>query len=178
MAIMPRQKFIVYTRHDMGVSICAPSLLALRYMTHGGGRWDGHDPGFLDRQIAEQSKHGVGERAARGFVMAMQFGECTDAEAYGIVRDRFCVHLGTGCELWDKNDIPDRWFRDAWRRSPNGGPIRIDMKIARKIQMMRVCSIAESHKMELLPDLWRRRIGRARTLEQLRQILPSTGKLR
>ena len=38
--------------------------------------------------------------------MAIQFGGCTDAEAYELMRDRFCTHLGTGIELWDTADVP------------------------------------------------------------------------
>ena len=123
---MPRRR-IVYTRHDGGVSICAPSLTAIAFMTGGGGRWDGFPRGFLERQIAAQAKDCVGEWAAVRFVRAMQFGGLTAAEAYGVMRDRFCAHLGTGCELWDTADVPrDRTYRDAWRRSANGGPIIID----------------------------------------------------
>src|SRR5262245_6823763 len=125
---MPKR--IVYTRPGGGVSICAPSHTALRFMTGGGGRWDDvlrWDRDFLDRQIAEQAKYGVGEWAAARFVRAMQFGGLTSAEAYAVMRDRFCAHLGTGCELWDTADVPrDRTYRDAWRRSHNGGPIIID----------------------------------------------------
>jgi hypothetical protein len=140
---MPKR--IIYTRHDGGVSICAPSLTAMAYMTGGGGRWDGFPPGFLDRQIAEQSKHGVGERAAVRFVHAMQFGGCSTAEAYGIMRDRFCAHLGTGCELWDVEDIPtDRSYRNAWRRSHNGGPIWIDGRKALAIDEARAWAVYEA----------------------------------
>lgn len=126
---MPKR--IVYTRPDRGVSVCALSRTVLAYMTGGGGRWDAeiqHMPrGFLDRQIAAQARHGVGEWAAVRFVRAMQFGGLSTAEAYGVMRDRFCTHLGTGCELWDVADVPtDRTYRDAWRRSHNGGPIVID----------------------------------------------------
>jgi hypothetical protein len=137
---------IVYTRPDGGVSVCAPSDTALRYMTGGGGRWDDivvWDRGFLDRQIAAQSKDGVGERAAHAFVMAMHKGGCSTPEAYGIMRDRFCSHLGTGCELWDVADVPlDRWFRNAWRRSHNGGPIYVDIGKARRLQLDKIKSAA------------------------------------
>lgn len=120
-------KRLVYTRPDGGVSVCAPSDTALRYMTLGGGRWGRCGRGFLDRQIAAQSRDGVGERAAVRFVHAMQFGGCSTAEAYGIMRDRFCAHLGSGCELWDVALVPvDRRYRDAWRRSHNGGPIYLN----------------------------------------------------
>lgn len=132
-------KRIVYTRFDGGVSVFAPSLTALAYMTGGGGRWDGFPRGFLDRQIAAQAKYGVGEWAAARFVRAMQFGGLSTPEAYGIMRDRFCAHLGTGCELWDVTDIPtDRTYRNAWRRSANGGPILLDEEKVRKIQEARM----------------------------------------
>jgi hypothetical protein len=127
---MPKKR-IVYTRHDGGVSVCAPSLTALAYMTGGGGRWNGFPRGFLERQITEQAKYGVGEWAAARFVRAMQFGGLSTPEAYGVMRDRFCAHLGTGCELWDVEDVPtDRTYRNAWKRSHNGGPILLD---ARKV---------------------------------------------
>lgn len=134
---MPKR--LVYTRHDGGVSICAPSLTALAYMTGGGGRWDGFPRGFLERQIAEQAKYGVGEWAAARFVRAMQFGGLSTPEAYGVMRDRFCAHLGTGCELWDVADVPtDRTYRDAWRRSANGGPILLDERKALSIDEARM----------------------------------------
>ena len=133
---MPKR--IVYTRPDGGVSVCAPSHTALRFMTGGGGRWDGYPRGFLDRQIAKQSEE-CGERNAHRFVMAMQLGGCTDAEAYELMRDRFCAHHGTGIELCDVGDVPkDRWFRDAWVRSHNGGPIDISLPKAKGIQFRRI----------------------------------------
>jgi hypothetical protein len=132
---MPRR--IVYTRPDGGVSICAPSHTALRYMTGGGGRWNGFPRGFLERQIAKQGEE-CGEWAAARFVRAMQFGGLTSAEAYAVMRDRFCAYLGTGCELWNTGDVPtDRAHRDAWRRSHNGGPIWIDEQKAMEIDEAR-----------------------------------------
>jgi len=139
---MPKR--IVYTRRDGGVSICAPSLTALAYMTGGGGRWDGYPRGFLERQIAKQAEE-CGEDAAARFVRAMQFGGLTSAEAYGIMRDRFCAHLGTAHELWDVEDVPtDRTYRDAWRRSHNGGPIVIDERKAMAIDEARAWAAYEA----------------------------------
>ena len=145
------RKRIVYTRPDGGVSVCAPSDTALRYMTGGGGRWDdivAWDRGFLDRQIVAQSADGVGERAARAFVMAMHNGGCSTPEAYGIMRDRFCAHLGTACELVDVEDVStDRWFRGAWVRSHNGGPIFVDLKKARRIHLGKIkAAVANRNK--------------------------------
>jgi hypothetical protein len=126
--ITTTDKRIVYTRPDGGVTICAPSSTALRYMTLGGGRWDEYCPGFLAQQIWRQVQDGIDERAAYKFMMAMQFGGCTEAEAYGIIRDRDCARNGVACELWHVSEILklDRAYRDAWRRSSNGGPIYID----------------------------------------------------
>jgi hypothetical protein len=181
---MPKR--IVYTRHDGEVAVCAPSLKAMAYMTGGGGRWDGFPRGFLDRQIAKQAEYGVGEWAAARFVRAMQFGGLSNAEAYAIVRDRFCGHLGTGHELWDVADIPaDRWFRDAWVRSHNGGPIDICMKRARRIQWARARSfVARENKrrtldidgfdqlLELDYQRLRRSIRAASTPNELKGIWP------
>lgn len=140
---MPKR--LVYTRHDGGVSVCAPSLTALAYMTGGGGRWDGYPRGFLERQIAEQAKYGVGEDNAARFVRAMQFGGLTSAQAYAVMRDRFCAHLGSGCELWDVEDVPtNRTYRDAWRRSHNGGPILIDERKALEIDESRAWQAYEA----------------------------------
>jgi hypothetical protein len=132
-------KSIVYTRTDGGVSVCTPSLTALRFMCLGGGRWASPQRGFLDRQIAEQAKYGVGERAAQRFVMALHKGGCSSSEAFEIMRDRYCAHLGTGCELWDSADVPqNRRHRNAWRRSHNGGPIWIDETLAQQIDEARM----------------------------------------
>jgi hypothetical protein len=177
---MPKR--IVYTRPDGAVAVCAPSLTALRFVTGGGGRWD-PPPGkmwhrwddkshlidvpyhlrgqrfiaptwFLNAQIDAQAKDGVGERAARRFVHAMQFGGCTDAEAYAVMRDRFCAHQGTGIELWDVDDVPkDRWFRDAWVRSHNGGPIGVSRKPARPVQFRRIKAAVASENQRRAMDL-------------------------
>ena len=212
---MPKR--IVYTRPDGGVAVCAPSLTALRYMTGGGGRWD-PPPGkmwhrwddrsylidvpnhlreqhfiaptwFLNAQIDAQAKDGVGEHAARRFVHAMQFGGCTAAEAYEVMRDRCCAHLGTGIELWDVGDVPqDRWFRDAWVRSHNGGPINIDLPKAKAIQFRKIRHMVEVENSrrsrevgrQLEPD-WgsiRDAIKRARDVDELRRMRPLVGVTR
>lgn len=135
------RKHIVTTAPDGRVLITTPSLTAMCFMCDGGGRWDEElkdDPAFLRRQIAEQAKNGVGERAARRFVMGMQNGGISVDEAYEIMRDRFAAHLGTGHEIWPTEDLPtDRTYRDAWRRSANGGPIIIDERTAQEIDERR-----------------------------------------
>ena len=143
------RKHVVTTGPDGRVLITTPSLTAMAYMTCGGRRWDDelqHEPpGFLERQIAEQAKNGVGEWAARRFVMAMQDGGCTVEEAYGFMLERFAAHLGTGHELWATQDIPTDWtYRKAWRRSHNGGPIWLDERKVVEIDEARAWAAYET----------------------------------
>jgi hypothetical protein len=147
---------------------------------------DRYPPGFLDRQIAKQAEE-CGERNAHRFVMAIQFGGCTDAEAYELMRDRFCTHLGTGIELWDTADVPhDRWFRDAWVRSHNGGPISVSLTKARGIQFRKIKAAVELENSRRITDMdlfdcllspdwssFRDAIRRANTVGELRRVGPT-----
>lgn len=145
---MPKR--IVYNRKsDGGVSVYAPAQNCLAMMACGG-RWNGERRGFLHDQIDRQIERGIRSDVAQRFVLAMQFGGCTTAEALEILRDRDCAPHGTAIELWDSDEIPsDRWFRDAWVRSHNGGPIAINRRQARRIHAAQI----EIRKTELLRDL-------------------------
>lgn len=110
-----------------GVSITIPAPSFLRYATNGGGRIL---PSQMDEQIWRWTQAGIPESVAHRHVRAMAFGGCTTAEALGIIRDKDVK--GTGIEIWHR--MPDRYFRSAWRRKPEGGPFWIDMEEARKIQ--------------------------------------------
>jgi hypothetical protein len=132
------EKRIVFTRYDGGVSVCCPTQEVLRWMCVGG-LWGGLPRGFVDDQIDLQIAAGHKPDAARRYAKAVTLGGCSTAEAYAIIRDRDCGHLGSGHELWDLEDIPaDRWFRDAWHRSQNGGPIEVSLKKAKPIQFERI----------------------------------------
>lgn len=148
-------KRIVYTRHDGGVSICVPALNCIRWMGCGG-YWGNPRRGFLDTQVERQVGDGIDPDAAWRFVRAMQFGGSTTAEALEIIRDRDCAHRGTAIELWDADDVPvDRWFRNAWVRSHNGGPISIDLKSAKKIQFARMRHAIDAENKRRSEDLER-----------------------
>jgi hypothetical protein len=163
---------IVLTRPDASVSSVLPSENAIRWMCNGG-RWPDKLRGWFDEQMRCHLEAGHSERVTARYLRAMQFGGCSTQEALAIIRDRDCAHRGTGIELWDVADIPsDRWFRDAWRRSHNGGPIYTDMKEARVIQMKRIQETAAQRKAELQEARWRERIRRAETPEQLKNIWP------
>jgi hypothetical protein len=174
------QKRIVYTRHDGGVSICYPTDWIISVMGCGG-LWDHLPPGVMDRQIASMVDRGVNEDAAHRYARAVMFGGCTTAEALEIIRDRDCGHLGTAHELWDMEDVPrDRWFRDAWYRSHNGGPISVSLKLAKPIQIRKISfAIKEENErrqaellapIEIDTDKLRHRVMSARDEQELRSI--------
>jgi hypothetical protein len=176
-------KRIVYTRLDGGVSVCCPTDWIISVMCNGGGIWDHLPPGVMDRQIASMVGRGVNEDAAHRYAKAAMWGGCTTAEALEIIRDRDCAHLGTAIELWDKDDVPtDRWFRDAWRRSHNGGPISIDLAMARPIQWRHIrAKLIKENKnrdgdmlnpIEIDADLVKTKIRQARDEMELRQVWP------
>lgn len=137
---------LVYNRYsDHGVSVCQPNQAIIRGMCHGGLWSWGHGGmrGFVETQTERQIADGIDRDTARRFSLAMAFGGCTTAESLDLIRDRDCRD-GYAVELWDITDVPhDRWFRDAWRRSRNGGPISIDLRLARPIQWKRARDAVE-----------------------------------
>ena len=141
------RKRIVYTRFkDGGVTINCPSARVVAVMSCGG-RWPNARRGWLDEQIERAIADGRDPDASARFVRALAFGGLTTAEALAVIRDRDCAHKGAGCELWDIDDIPaDRTYRSAWRRSHNGGPIRLDEAIARAIDERRMWQAYEAAK--------------------------------
>lgn len=133
-------KRIVFTRFDGVVEIVRPTRWALNAMCSGGvwREMPWFYPGFDQVQIERQIAAGIAADVARRYADAMMVGGCTTAEALEIIRDRDCAPHGRAIELWDTADVPtDRWFRDAWRRSHNGGPISIDLNLAKPIQWKR-----------------------------------------
>lgn len=124
-------KRIIITRPGGFVSIVTPSMRCIRVMG-SGGRWIDEPRGFVQKQIDARIKAGHRPDAARRFVKALAFGGCTTAEAIKVIADDNCAHRGTGMELWDLSRVPrDRTYRNAWRRSPKGGSIWIDLEAAK-----------------------------------------------
>jgi hypothetical protein len=138
-------KRILYTAFEGGVHLCQPTDDIFRIM-QTGGYWNDRPRGFFDEQIARQMSDGIAERHARRFALAVQFGGCSEAEAWEIIRDRDCAHRGTLHELIDVAELPpDRWFRGAWHRSANGGPVVINLRKARRIQLERIKTVVARH---------------------------------
>ena len=134
---MPRS--IVYTRHDGGVSVTTPAREMFSIMQFGG-YWNDRPRGFVEVQIERQIADGIDPDHARRFAHAVAFGGCTEAEVWEIIRDRDCARHGVLHELIDVGELPDRWFRDAWSRSANGGPVSVSLEKAKPIQWARLVS--------------------------------------
>lgn len=130
---------VVYSRKsDGGVSFYHPDRRIERRMTGGGGYWTNPPRGFFERQIASKAKQGVSEDAARAWINALQFGGCTTREAWAVCAQHCCARFGHSLELFAIADLPDYWFRDAWRRGGNSGAVVIDFATAQLIQYERI----------------------------------------
>jgi len=178
-------KGILYTRHDGGVSINYPTAEIFTVM-QSGGFWNDKPHGFVNEQIELQIANGIDQKHAKRFAHAVAFGGCTEAEVWEIIKDRDCARHGFLHELIDTSELPDRWFRDAWRRSSNGGPPSVDLEKARPIQWQRILHAVsqENKKREL--DLfgkapirisklrYQSAIRNARDDEELRKVWPSS----
>ncbi len=176
-------KGIVFTRHDGGVSVTYPTPEIFRVM-QCGGFWDDRPRGFIDTQIERQIADGIDPDHARRFAHAVAFGGCTEAEVWEIVRDRDCARHGVLHELIDVSELPDRWFRDAWRRSSNGGPPSVELAAARLIQWQRIYEAVQQENkrrawnlfgprpIKLNKSEYQRAIKLARDDEELRRIWP------
>lgn len=142
------KKVFTLTRPGGFVSIVHPSSYTMLWMGCGG-YWPGATRGWLEEQIDRQIKAGHVADAAVRWVKALMFGGLVTHEALTLMRDRNCAHRGTGIELWNWDDVPtDRWFRDAWRRSANGGPIWVDLDAARFVQMDKCVAAVNRHNKE------------------------------
>lgn len=153
----PNPHRILYTALDTKVHVCSPATPMLVLMERGGGWYDedyivandiqnlGTDDlhkgmgesvtARMRRLIDSKIANGTAPAATTKLIRALANGGCTTAEALGIIKDTDCAPKGTGFERKTADEIPsDRWFRDAWRRSLDGGPIYVDMELARPIQ--------------------------------------------
>ena len=134
---------ILDTRPGGRVAITCPTECAIAYLMHGATGdwhpWYGRPWGFWALQFSRMVMRGVKPKAAYRYARTMMTGGCTRREAIEIIAARDVGHLGTAIEIVDIDEIPkDRTYRDAWRRSPNGGPIWIDEDRAQEIDEIRM----------------------------------------
>lgn len=189
-AITPESHRLVFTRfEDDGVSVTHPSHEALYYMTGPGGYWNGYPFGFLNELVRRKScpilqrGHACTKEAATRFVKAMQFGGKSCEEAWDIIAQHDCARFGHLIEVQHVDELPpDRWYRDAWYRSANGGPIMVSLDRARLIQLQHIGNVTYEfnrwNERNLKPtiahdaDAIQRAIDDAPDLETLRQVWP------
>tara|TARA_R110000868_G_scaffold350020_1_gene611284 strand:+ start:266 stop:742 length:477 start_codon:yes stop_codon:yes gene_type:complete len=149
-----------------------------------GLHWQGKSQAFIDRQVYLQALAGIREDHAAAFAKAIAFGGVSERDAYRIICDRDCARNGELHELQDTDEIPsDRWFRDAWRRSRNGGPIGVNLELARPIQWERLQDAIERENrrrerlLTPIPPIaaaenFRAGVCHARDDEELRRVWP------
>lgn len=148
-------RVIVSTRSDRAVDLTTPTNDIMKILTHGGAP-EGYWGRALDRnwEIEKLVRDGKREIVAARWVDAIILGGYTDAEARGLIADKDVPSDHAGIELWDFAEVPqDRWFRNAWRRSRNGGPIDIDFDIARRAQANAAVSAREDRLRDLRHQL-------------------------
>lgn len=174
---------IVYTTHAGGVALCQPSREIFSVMS-AGGYWSRRPPGFLDRQIELQIAGGIEPAHASRFARAVAFGGIPTAGVWDIIKDRDCARHGSLHDLIYVDELPDRWFRDAWRRSANGGPVGVDIKKARPIHWLKILDAVTRENERRARDLfgppeirlnimtWQRHIKNARDEDELRKVWP------
>ena len=145
-------KAILTTAHAGGVLVTYPAREMFDVMSRGG-YWADRPRGFLEAQIERQISAGIDRDHAQRFAYALEFGGLTTAEVYSVIRDRDCARHGTQHELIDPDELPDRWFRDAWARGHNGGPVHISLEKARAVQWRKIVAAVDIENKRRREDL-------------------------
>lgn len=122
---MTRER-IISNLSDGGVAITCPSEWGIQALMYGGA-WRDFPRDFwkvqIDRMVARQVK----EDAAHMYALTMMTGGVSRSKAVDIIAARDVGHWGKAIDIIDISQIPtSRRYRNAWRRSHNGGPIWID----------------------------------------------------
>lgn len=80
------------------------------------------DPSWR-RERSEAERRHLAER----WIRALDQGGLSEREAVALIIEKDAPAYSTAHEIVNCSDLPqDRTYRDAWRRSHNGGPIYID----------------------------------------------------
>ncbi len=145
---MTRER-ILDTRPDGSVAITCPDENGIRYLMLGSDWWQHpwHERPwwFWIVQFQRKVARGVKPAAAYKFCRAMVTGGLSRREAIELIGEYSVGHLGVALEIVDISEIPtDRTYRDAWRRSSNGGPIWVCEKAAQEIDEARMWRLYET----------------------------------
>ena len=165
-------KLILFTAWNKSVSVNYPSQTIFEIISRGG-LWRGFERGFVQRQIEKQIESGIDPDHARRWVDAVQYGGLTTSEIYELVKDRDCARFGKDHRLIHPSELPERWFRDAWRRGDNSGDLYVDLELARQIQFKKIKQHNKKGVKLDLPTI-RSAIRNARDTEELKRVWPQS----
>jgi hypothetical protein len=154
-----------------------------------GGYWNDRPRGFLNELVRRktcpvlQKGNNITEEAAWKFVKAMQWGGLTTAEAWDVIRVHDCERWGYDVQVQRLDELPDRWFRDAWtRKGSNSGVVRVDLEKAKPLQWRKLLhAVSQENKrreldlyapapIKLNKATYQNAIKHARDDEELRRI--------
>lgn len=169
---------ILHTSANGGVTVTHVSPQFMRFMTCGGGWKTGRSEA---EEIHHQCLAGHNSDVSARFVRAAMRGGLAEYEAYCVIRDRDCA-AGLAHDVIDARDLPDRWFRNAWRRSSNGGPVWVDDDAAKRIQWRKILDAVDCENKRRARDLcdplnvnleiYKSAIEGAHRLSEIRRIWP------
>ena len=94
----------------------------------------------MEDQIERFRKGGIPVDAASRYVRAYCYGGVSSREALDIIRAKDCWD-GAGHVL--NIDLPDRWFRNAWKLKD--GKVYIDMDLARDVHCEKLWVFREEY---------------------------------
>lgn len=163
------------------MTVTLPAARAFKARTQGGGLMTFYGT-TVAREVEKAEQDGRDCDLAREWAEAGEYGGLTNAECWDLFR-RWCLPADAlAVDLVDASDLPDRWFRNAWGRSHNGGPIVVRLDKARAIQRQKI-SDAVSAENARRQRLWlpalsldygemALAIDRARDAAELRSVWP------
>ncbi len=113
-------------QHGGGVAVTCPSEWGVQALMHGGA-WRNFHKDFWKVQIARMVARNVKEDAAHTYALTMMTGGVSRSRAIDIIAARDLAHWAKAIDVIDVSELPEtRRYRNAWRRSPNGGPVWVD----------------------------------------------------
>lgn len=137
---MTRER-IISTLPGGKVAVTCPAEQAIWCLRHGAkdfnNPWFGRPWYFPHLQFARMVARGVKPSVAWAYSTHMMRGGLTRRQAIDLIGARDCP--GVCPEIVDVSELPDsRFYRDAWRRSSNGGPVWIDDEHKEQIETNRM----------------------------------------
>lgn len=101
---------------------------------------------FVQDKTWRSDRHDREVLAAR-WIDALIQGGMNEHAAISLIAEKDMPVNATAAEIVDVSEIPsDRFYRDAWRRSHNGGPVWVDPNIARQIEDLQISKMWDAYR--------------------------------